>query len=133
MAGRTTGGDSSGSGFAANSWLILMLGGVWSQGRSGILESRFNNHICPTSHKPIRIAFALLRKELTIVANTSEATIIFLDSHPVWIAAQRRARERGAAMLRHPSARVRRRGGTSRDGASGLRAFGGCSSSDTPA
>jgi len=36
-------------------------------------------------------------------------------------------------MLRHPSARVRRRGGTSRDGASGLRAFGGCSSSDTPA
>lgn len=66
------------------------------------------------------------------MTNTSEATIIFLDSHPVWIAAQRRARERGEAMLRHPSARVRRRG-SSGSAASGLRTFVGYFSSDTPA
>ncbi len=66
------------------------------------------------------------------MTNTSEATVIFLDSHPVWIAAQRRARERGEAMLRHPSARVRRRGSTGAAG-SGLRTLGSYFSSDTPA
>ncbi|MGB8387871.1 hypothetical protein [Mycobacterium sp.] len=37
------------------------------------------------------------------MANTSEATVIFLQSHPAWAAAQRRARERSEAIRRHPS------------------------------
>ena len=42
------------------------------------------------------------------MANTPESTVIFLQSHPAWIAAQRRERERNESMSRHPSARGRR-------------------------
>jgi len=41
------------------------------------------------------------------VANGSGATVIFLHSHPAWIAAQQRARQRSDAMRRHPSSRFR--------------------------
>jgi hypothetical protein len=50
---------------------------------------------------------------MTIVANTSEGTVIFLQSHPVWAAAQRRERERSEAMRRHPSFRARQRAAAS--------------------
>jgi hypothetical protein len=43
------------------------------------------------------------------VANTTEGTVIFLQSHPRWAAAQRRERERDDAMRRHPSYRARQR------------------------
>ena len=43
------------------------------------------------------------------MANTPEATVIFLQSHPAWIAAQRHERERKEAMRRHPSLRARHR------------------------
>lgn len=43
------------------------------------------------------------------MANSSEATVIFLQSHPVWVAAQRHARERSEAIRRHPSCRARQR------------------------
>lgn len=45
-----------------------------------------------------------------IVANTSEDTVIFLQSHPLWTAAKRRERERNEAMRRHPSFRARQLG-----------------------
>lgn len=35
------------------------------------------------------------------------ANVIVLQSHPAWLAAQRRARERSEAMRRHPSSRNR--------------------------
>jgi len=37
------------------------------------------------------------------VATASGGTVIFLQSHPAWIAARRREHERRAAMRRHPS------------------------------
>jgi hypothetical protein len=40
--------------------------------------------------------------------SASEAKVIFLHSHPTWIAAQRRERERREAMRRHPSFIARR-------------------------
>lgn len=43
------------------------------------------------------------------MANTHEGTVIFLQSHPLWTAAQRRERERDEAMRRHPSYRARQR------------------------
>lgn len=43
------------------------------------------------------------------MANTAEGTVIFLQSHPVWAAAQRRERERAEAMRRHPSFRAHQR------------------------
>jgi hypothetical protein len=43
-----------------------------------------------------------------IVASASGADVIFLQSHPTWVAAQRRARERREAMRRHPSFIARR-------------------------
>jgi ribosomal protein L31 len=51
----------------------------------------------------------LEREELTIVANTTGATVIFLQSHPLWTAAQRHERERNEAMRRHPAFRARQR------------------------
>jgi len=55
----------------------------------------------------------LLREELTIVADASGATVIFLHSHPAWVAAQRHTRERSEAMGRHPSFLARRRAAAS--------------------
>ena len=37
------------------------------------------------------------------MASASSANVIVLQSHPTWIAVQRRARERTEAMRRHPS------------------------------
>ena len=47
------------------------------------------------------------------MANASGETVIFLQSHPRWVAAQRRARERSQAMRRHPSFSARRRAAAS--------------------
>lgn len=68
------------------------------------------------------------------MANTSGATVIFLQSHPAWIAAQRRERERSEAMRRHPSSR-RSRAAAAPDHAfaAGSRHFKVYSSGDTPA
>lgn len=67
------------------------------------------------------------------MANTSEATVIFLQSHPAWIAAQRRERERSESMRRHPSARKVPAAVTDRAVAAGSRHFKVYSSGDTPA
>ncbi|MBW0016225.1 MAG: hypothetical protein JO236_01550 [Mycobacterium sp.] len=42
------------------------------------------------------------------MANASTA-VVFLESHPAWIAARQLERERSDSMHRHPSARGRRR------------------------
>ena len=47
------------------------------------------------------------------MANASEATVIFLESHPAWAAARRHERERREAMRRHPSSLARRRAAAS--------------------
>jgi hypothetical protein len=68
------------------------------------------------------------------VASASGATVIFLQSHPAWIAAHRLDREREEAMRRHPSFRGRR--GSAELGSkaiAGIRDFRLYSSSDTPA
>jgi hypothetical protein len=64
------------------------------------------------------------------VANESGATVIFLESHPTWLAAQRRARERTEAMHRHPSFLARRRAAAP---VAVSRNFKVYSSTDTPA
>lgn len=43
-----------------------------------------------------------------MMAPARRANVIVLQSHPVWIAAQRWARERSEAMRRHPSFRAHR-------------------------
>lgn len=43
------------------------------------------------------------------MANASGATVIFLQSHPAWAAAQQHARQRSEAMHRHPSFLARQR------------------------
>ena len=45
-------------------------------------------------------------------ANTSEATVISLESHPVWSAAQRREQQRKQDMLRHPAFLAQQRAAT---------------------
>lgn len=68
------------------------------------------------------------------MANTSGATVIFLQSHPAWVAARRRERERMEAMHRHPSVRGRKRAtAAGSDGTPLVRHFTVCSSTDTPA
>ncbi|ORA12989.1 hypothetical protein [Mycobacterium asiaticum] len=68
------------------------------------------------------------------MANSSEAKVIYLQSHPRWAAAQRRERQLQEAMRRHPAHIGRQRaaaaGGTlhTRD-----RAFGLYSAGDAPA
>lgn len=47
------------------------------------------------------------------MANKSEGTVIFLQSHPLWAAARRRERERNEAIRRHPSFRARQRAAAS--------------------
>lgn len=101
---------------------------VWSQDWLGILASRTDNHL-----------WWLLQRvewhweELTIVANASGATVIFLRSHPAWAAAQRRARERNEAMHRHPSFLARRRPASEDDVVPVIRDFKLYTSTDTPA
>ncbi len=68
------------------------------------------------------------------MAHTQEGTVIFLQSHPVWAAAQRRERERSEAMRRHPSFRTRQRAAASGSAVIPLiRNFKAYSSSNTPA
>lgn len=68
------------------------------------------------------------------MANTQDGTVIFLQSHPVWAAAQRRERERSEAMRRHPSFRARQRAAASGNAVVPLvRNFKAYSSSNTPA
>jgi hypothetical protein len=75
----------------------------------------------------------LLWEELTIVANASGATVIFLRSHPAWAAAQRRARKRSEAMRRHPSFLARRRAASGDNVAPVIRKFKVHSGTDTSA
>jgi hypothetical protein len=65
------------------------------------------------------------QRELTIVANASGATVVFLQSHPVWAAAQRRERERREAMRRNPSFLAKRAAAQSGD-SQALSAATGC-------
>ncbi len=67
------------------------------------------------------------------MANETGATVIFLESHPLWAAAQRRKRERTEAIRRHPSFLARQRAKASGDVAAGIRNFKAYSSGDTPA
>lgn len=68
------------------------------------------------------------------MANTSGATVIFLHSHPAWVAAQRHARERSEAIRRHPSFCARQRATASGSAVVPLiREFKVCSGTDTPA
>ena len=68
------------------------------------------------------------------MGNSSGATVIFLQSHPLWVAAQRRAQERSEVMRRHPSSRLGTRHLASIDGVTPpVRNFTILSSNDTPA
>lgn len=68
------------------------------------------------------------------MADAQGATVVFLQSHPAWIAARRQERERRAAMRRHPSFLARRQAAASGGkAASGVRDFKLYSSTDTPA
>jgi hypothetical protein len=68
------------------------------------------------------------------VANASVATVIVLQSHPIWIAARRRDRQRQESMRRHPSCVGRpRTSALGRDAAAGGRDFKVCRNSDEPA
>lgn len=44
-----------------------------------------------------------IREELTNVASSSGAKVIHLQSHPTWVAAQRRERQLQEEMRRHPA------------------------------
>ncbi len=65
------------------------------------------------------------------MADAPGATVIFLQSHPAWVAARRQERERRAAMRRHPSYVARRHAVVS--GGQVTRDFKLYSSTDTPA
>ena len=68
------------------------------------------------------------------MADEPEATVIFLQSHPAWVAAQRRAADRSEAIRRHPSFRAKRRSGASGRAAVPLvRSFKLYTSNNTPA
>ena len=68
------------------------------------------------------------------MADAPEATVIFLQSHPAWISAQRRAADRSEAIRRHPSFRAKRLSGASRGEAVPLvRSFKLYTSNNTPA
>ncbi|MFZ1177947.1 MAG: hypothetical protein WAO15_17080 [Mycobacterium sp.] len=67
------------------------------------------------------------------MANTSGATVIFLQSHPAWVAAQRYARERSEAMRRHPSFCARQLAASGSDVIPLVRNFKVYTGTDTPA
>lgn len=50
------------------------------------------------------------------MTNASNATVVSLQSHPVWTAAQRRAQQRKDAMRRHPAFQSRLSGHSSGEG-----------------
>ena len=66
-----------------------------------------------------------------IVVKDSGAKVIFLQSHPTWVAAQRREQELRQAMRRHPSVRARQHAAAS--GGAVVRNFKVYSSADTSA
>ncbi len=66
------------------------------------------------------------------MADAPGATVIFLHSHPAWVAARRQERERRAAMRRHPSSLARRAAAGGKT-VPGFRDFKLYSSGDTPA
>ncbi|WP_081288536.1 hypothetical protein [Mycobacterium asiaticum] len=68
------------------------------------------------------------------MANSSEANVIYLQSHPRWAAAQRRERQLQEAMRRHP-AHIGRQRAAAAGGAVHARdrAFGLYSTGDAPA
>jgi hypothetical protein len=49
------------------------------------------------------------------MAHALGAKVIVLESHPAWVAAQRRARERSRAIRRHPSCLTQQRRIAQRD------------------
>ncbi|WP_081287732.1 hypothetical protein [Mycobacterium asiaticum] len=68
------------------------------------------------------------------MANSSEAKVIYLQSHPRWAAAQRRERQLHEAMRRHPAHIGRQRAAAAGDTVPGRdRGFGLYSTGDTPA
>lgn len=68
------------------------------------------------------------------MADASGATVICLQSHPVWLAAKRRERQRKESMGRHPASLGRRRAAARRSEASvGVRNFTVCHGADEPA
>jgi hypothetical protein len=67
------------------------------------------------------------------VTDVPGATVIFLQSHPAWIAARRREQERRAAIRRHPSSMAHRNAASGGKVAPVTRDFKLYSSSDTPA
>jgi hypothetical protein len=85
------------------------------------------------NHEPITAvdSFAGCSGGVGIVADAPGATVIFLQSHPAWIAARRLERERRAAMRRHPSYLARRQAAAS--GGRVTRDFKLYSGTDTPA
>ena len=68
------------------------------------------------------------------MADASGATVICLQSHPVWLAARRLERQRQEAMGRHPASVGRRRVAARRSQAAvGVRNFTVCHGADEPA
>jgi hypothetical protein len=57
------------------------------------------------NHEPITTVgrFAGYSGGVGIMADSSEAKVIYLQSHPAWVAARRRERDRRVAIRRHPS------------------------------
>ncbi|AOZ43182.1 hypothetical protein HX92_1522 [Mycobacterium tuberculosis] len=71
---------------------------------------------------------------MPIVANASEATVIFLQSHPAWIAAQQRDHQLEEEMRRHPAFLGRQRAAErSAEVAVSTRDLTVCPGADTPA
>lgn len=68
------------------------------------------------------------------MANASEATVIFLQSHPAWIAAQQRDNQLEEEMRRHPAFLGRQRAAErSAEVAVSTRDLTVCPGADTPA
>ena len=68
------------------------------------------------------------------MANESEAKVIYLQSHPVWMAAHRRERQLQEAMRRHPAYIGRQRAVAVGDSVPAVhRGFGRYSTADAPA
>lgn len=68
------------------------------------------------------------------MASESEATVIYLQSHPLWTAAQRRERQLHDAMRRHPAYIARQRAAAAGGPVpTARRTFGRYSTADAPA
>ena len=65
------------------------------------------------------------------MANASGATVVFLQSHPAWAAAQRRERARIEAMRRHPSFLAKQRAAARAGDSQPLSAASGCAPAES--